>query len=413
MSLTKTPEGINRIPMLLSGILGMVILGLIYGWSIFRAPLQDLFPDWTETMLSNAFTILMCSFAMGSMLSGAIARKLPRQGLCAATAVLLFIGFMGVSFIDPSYSNRSLWQLYGFYCILCGFGTGIGYNMISSNIVDWFDDCSGTVLGAGLMGYGLGALIMGGVAKSLIEAYGLPMAFRIIGIGGACFLLLILPFQRRPKRKEPTEHAPEGALQDTTNEVNIPPAEVLHTFAFWALMLWSVLISASCLMVVNSAASISAYYGASAVLGLIISLANGIARVCNGMISDRFGFRKMSGIHHIIIFLAVAAMLAGGQMQSKILITAGLVFTGFSFGFTPTSVAVFVRKKYGAKYFSANYSFFSWGLFFAALLGPTLCGIIQEQLKMENYYMPVFGLMAVYGIIGFLLSIPLRKAAKF
>lgn len=410
----KTPGGTNRAPMLLSGILAMVILGLIYGWSIFRAPLQELFPEWTETMLSNAFTILMCSFALGSMVSGALARKMPRQILCAVTACLLLVGFIGTSFISREDSGRSLLLLYGFYCILCGFGTGVGYNMISSNIVDWFDDCSGTILGAALMGYGLGALIMGGLAKSLITAYGLPMTFRMIGIGSACFLFVILPFQRKPKaaeiqRKENKETSDAG----TENERELSPAQALRTFAFWALMIWSVLISASCLMIVNSAASISAYYGAPAVLGLIISLANGIARVCNGIISDRFGFKKMSRIHHIIILLAVAAMFAGGQLQNRILITAGLVFTGLSFGFTPTSVAVFVRKKYGAKYFSANYSFFSWGLFFAAVLGPTLCGILQEQLQMGNYYMPVFGLMAVYGLIGFLLSIPLRKAADF
>lgn len=411
MNLENAAKKVNRVPILLSDLAGMIILGLIYGWSIFRNPLQEMFASWTETMLSNAFTILMCSFAAGSVIAGNLSRKIPRQVMCVMVAVLMLVGFFGVSWINKANSDASLIYLYFFYCVICGFATGIGYNMISSNLVEWFDDYSGTALGAGLMGYGLGALVMGGLAKVLIDTYGLSVTFRIIGVVSGLLMLLISPFQRKVKTAES-----KTALDKREKIIGISdlsPSETIRTGSFWMLMLWSIVLSAACLIIVNSAASISEYYGAPAVLGLIISLANGIARVCNGIISDRFGFKKMSYIHHVTIILAVFFMMAGGITQNWLMITAGLVFTGFSFGFTPTSVAIYVRKKYGSGYFSANYSFFSWGLFFAALFGPSLCGIIQEHIVTDNYYLPVFCLMAAYGIIGEILGIALRKTANF
>lgn len=396
---------------MVSSVLTLAVLGLIYGWSIFRAPLQALFPGWTESMLSNAFTILMCFFALGSMAAGVLSKRIPRPLLCLATAAVMLAGFWGASAVDPQAPGQSLAQLYVCYCGLCGLGTGLGYNLITTNVVKWYPDRPGLALGTGLMGYGMGALVMGGLAEALIARFGLPAAFRLLGVGAAGLLAVVSPLMREPKAGD-LPGGPEVKEQACSAQ-GWTLAQVLRTVEFWSLLLWSVVVSAACLLVVNSAASITAYYGAPAVLGLIVSVANGAARVVNGILCDTLGFRKMSAIHHLAILAAGALMLAGGYFRHSGVLTAGLVFTGLAFGFTPASVAIYLQKKFGSSHFSVIYSFFSWGLLAAAVAGPTLCAAIQQRMAAENYYLPVFALMAVYCLAGMLLSVPFRRRADF
>ena len=48
------------------GTLLLVFCGLIYGWSLFRAPFGEVYPDWTLSQLSMTFTISMIFFCLGS-----------------------------------------------------------------------------------------------------------------------------------------------------------------------------------------------------------------------------------------------------------------------------------------------------------------------------------------------------------
>ena len=69
---TNAVYGKTRYLTLGAGVLSLLVLGLIYGWSLFKAPLKELFPVWTETQLSIAFVILMCTYAAGGMAAGAL-----------------------------------------------------------------------------------------------------------------------------------------------------------------------------------------------------------------------------------------------------------------------------------------------------------------------------------------------------
>ena len=55
-----------RIHYLVLGCMALLFLGLIYAWSIFRTPLQAIFPEWTASNLSLGYTILMLCFFIGS-----------------------------------------------------------------------------------------------------------------------------------------------------------------------------------------------------------------------------------------------------------------------------------------------------------------------------------------------------------
>lgn len=65
---------------------------MLYAWSIFRAPLQDLFGSWTATQMSLTFTISMITSFVPEISGGKLSARLSSQTILRISALLLFIG---------------------------------------------------------------------------------------------------------------------------------------------------------------------------------------------------------------------------------------------------------------------------------------------------------------------------------
>ncbi len=64
---------------LVVGIVLMLFLGLIYAWSIFRAPLGEIFTGWGASELSLTFTLSMIFFCLGGFFGGKLMAKIRPQ----------------------------------------------------------------------------------------------------------------------------------------------------------------------------------------------------------------------------------------------------------------------------------------------------------------------------------------------
>ena len=132
----------------------LLCLGLIYAWSVFRAPLEAEF-GWSKAQTSVTFSISMMMFCLGGLASGMLTgRKGPRFTLTAC-ALFLLAGFAMASRI------HTLPGIYVSYGGFCGFGVGLGYNATISTIMRWFPDKQGLVSGITLMGFGFGGMLLG------------------------------------------------------------------------------------------------------------------------------------------------------------------------------------------------------------------------------------------------------------
>ncbi len=361
----------NRWKYIVAGALMLLFLGLIYAWSIFKVPLNGVYPDWTVSQISLTFTISMICFCLFGFLGGKLQVILSPRTIGLVGGCLIFLGFFGVSFLDAADSAGSLIKLYLLYGILCGGGVGMCYNVIISTVNKWFPDKQGLASGIMLMGFGFGGIILGSIVDFLIGETSVFVTFRILAIAILIVMGIGSFFLKRPEVV-----AGQGAVAEGRN---FALGEMLKTGAFWCFFIWSVFINSAGLLVINSAAPIALAFGAPAVLGLIISVFNGAGRVIIGATFDRIGRKWTMFLDLLIMLLAGACLMLGAVAAGVSFIMIGLLLTGIAYGGSPTISAAFVHSTFGPKNFPVNFSVANFSLMPAAIIGPMISSWLIEK----------------------------------
>ena len=111
----------------------MLVLGLIYAWSIFVVPLEAEF-GWNRTETAVTFTVMLVCFTIGQATGSAVGKKLGKKKAVLIMGVLLFIGFLATSF-----TNSLLW-LYISLGAICGYPIGCCLNNTLMIAMQWFPD---------------------------------------------------------------------------------------------------------------------------------------------------------------------------------------------------------------------------------------------------------------------------------
>ena len=360
-----------------------LFLGLIYAWSIFRAPFAELFPDWSVSQMSMTFTISMSFFCLGGFAGGLLTRKLSLRTRLLISAVMLFAGFFIVSFVNTANPSSSLIMLYIFYGVFGGGGVGLAYNGIIGAINKWFPDKVGLASGIMLMGFGLGGLVLGSVVNYMIGSIGLLTTFKILGVAIAIVCVLASFIIKQASDEESAYFASQAVPAVSSAASSVPsedytPGEMLKSAKFWLMIIWLVLLNSGGLLVINSAANIAVAYGGTAVLGMIVSLFNGAGRIVAGSNFDKKG-RKFSTLVNNAFMLCAGILLTLGGMSSKfIFIMLGLIFVGLSYGGCPTLTSAYINKAFGAKNFPTNFSIANFSLIAGATIGPMLSSALLE-----------------------------------
>ena len=145
--------GAKYISLFYGGLL-LLCTGVIYSWSIFVAPLEIEF-GWSRSQTSAVFVLSMAGYNIGSIISGIMICRYSHRITLSISALLLLLGFLGASRLS------SLTEIYVFYGLMCGLGTGIAYNTVVSTVLAWFPDDTGTVSGLLLAGYGISSFLLG------------------------------------------------------------------------------------------------------------------------------------------------------------------------------------------------------------------------------------------------------------
>ena len=387
-----------------SGVVLMLFLGAMYAWSYFKVALGAAYPAWSQTNITLNFTIMMSCFCLGGLVAGSCLKKLTKRRQLILAAVLAAAGFWGVSML-PEDPGAALMQLYLCYGVLNGLGTGIAYNAVLSGVQPWFPDCPGLISGALLMGLGFGALILGNIAAALVGAVGLSATFRVFAVAMLAVLLAGAAIVRQPGERDELPAGQNAAASAPAMELTT--AQMLRRPTFWIYFVWNVCLSASGMLVINSASSIAVHYGLAAVVGLVISVFNGLGRLAVGSCMDRLGWKRTMYLANCVLLASGIVLLLGDRAGSGAVVLAGMLLMGVCYGGGITISAALIRQLYGSRNYASNFAVCNLCTIPAAIIGPMISAALQDMSG--GGYFSTFVMVIIMGAVTLALNFGIRK----
>jgi OFA family oxalate/formate antiporter-like MFS transporter len=414
---------------LTAGTLMLLFIGLIYGWSIFSKFLAVIFVEWEPSQLRLPFTLSIVFFCIGGFVAGNLTKKLTNRTVIYISAIFLFAGFTLLStMLKETEPGTSIIMLNIFYGVLNGFGVGLSYNAILSAVTPWFPGKTGIASGILLLGFGIGALALASLVTKLVESLGLFRTFFVLGALVAGVLVLGATFIKKPdsatikkfakiaekagvaKLTENSDNKTAKTTKPLVEKRDFTLKETVTTPTFWLFFLWNVLIGTGGLLVIGGAAQIAEAFGAAAVLGLIVSVFNGIGRPINGTSYDILGRGIAMSINSGIMCLAGAVLFFGAVTQNAVLIFIGLPLMGICYGGSPALLSAGTAGFFGQKHYAQNFGAATFCLVPAALIAQQIVAILQKGSDIS--YNSTFMAIIVLGLLAAMLNVIVTISAK-
>ncbi len=402
----KQNSNISRNVHLFAGTLALLFLGVVYAWSIFKAPIKELIPSITDNQLSFTFTISIIAFCIGGLMSGFLASKIKARYRLIFACVLVFTGLVLMSMLNGESSSPAI-KMYFYYGILGGLGVGFAYNTIISGVIMHFQEKVGMASGVLMLGFGFGGIILGYIAKQLEAMYGISTTFLILSF---MFLppLIFCAYAIGKDSKERNQISLDN--NNVAAQKNYTSKEMLKTPFFLWFVVWNILICSCGLMIIGSASQIAISFGASAVVGLLVSVANGLGRILVGKVFDIKGEKTSIFMTNSFLLLSGALLLLGFIWGNMILGIIGLLCCGISYGCSPALASAIIKNTYGPKYYPSNFSIINFQLVIAATLGPTLSQFLKNSSggSFKLSYVSIL----VFAALGFIVTFLMIKTKK-
>ena len=402
----------RRILYLIFATVTLLVLGLIYAWSIFARPIGASFASYGP-MLSQVFQVSMFSFCISALFGAQIYKRVSPRSAVILAASLLCVGFLATAL----FASWGIWVLFVCYGVVAASGVGIGYNAIISLVAPWFPDRTGLCSGVMMMGFGISSLVFGSMANAAFAVMDWSIVFIIIAVVGT-IIMLALAFLVKPAPADTARKLGMQGAAVTTKESPTKNQDILRVKVFWVYSIWGVAIVVCGLTLIGSAAqgaiTLGVDAGFAALLVGLVSTMNGLGRVINGVLFDRFGIVFVMTLGAVIAIvsmtgLLVAFSLAGQAMSSIIYIIAGILIA-FPYASVPVMNSAFTRRRFKASDFSKNL-----GIANCCIAGAAIINIIIGAFLGAPYAgngIVIYGILVVVAIISLLSIIVFGRLYK-
>ena len=380
-------------------------LGTLYAWSFFLAPLEQRY-GWKRTQTSLAFTIAIVAFAAAFVVAGRLQDRYGPLGVSIVGGLLASLGYFMCG------RAGSLNDLYLWFGLVVGLGTGFGYATPIPVMAKWFPDHRGLAVGLAVAGFGGGSAIFGPLsAEYLIPHHGVPATFRIL----AGIFLVMTMIGAALLRNPPEGYRPPGWLPpppDATAAAtgyDFTPAEVLRTPTFSLMWLAYALGGSSGLMIISQLAPFAREKGfpALASTAVLVGAAGNVAgRTLSGWMSDAIG---RLNVLRLMIGLSIAAMpllYALGGSAAGLLAMVFVVY--WCFGTQLSVNASTAADFWGTKHAGINYGMLYTAYGVAGVIGPRLGSWVFVEY---HSYQPACNAAAVLAAVALACELLARRPA--
>jgi len=329
-------------------------------------------------------------------------------------AILIAVGFFASAFCN------SLIEIFIYYGVLVGFGVGVGFNCSIDTTLKWFPEKQGIVSGALLMGYGGGAMILSPLVTALLQTLDWRMTFGVLGVLFGILVLLGAILLREPSPEQVEPLLAIARENDIVSSVDYSPAQIIKMPIFWICFVWLTLSTSGGLALISQAVPAAmevldaagtgsaALATATAAMGSV-SLCNGLGRLLNGFVWDKFGYRvsfTWISLAFTAGMICCALAVKGANFQ---LLVIGFILLGLTFGGTMSATSAVCGTFFGTKHFGINYAIMCCQMIPAAIIGPTLLAVTQTG---AGSYGPAFWAFFVLGVISFATSFVIKRPTE-
>lgn len=384
------------------GIILMLLLGTVYGWSVFKKPLMESH-GWSGIEVSMTFSIAIFFIGISAAFGGKFVDKAGARKVATVAAILFGIGTLLAGVADSIGSKWLLWLGYG---LIGGIGNGLGYITPIAILVRWFPDKKGIITGLAVMGFGFGAAIMGQIVPLIIPSIGISGTFYLFGAIFLVVLLIVAQKLSNPPQDWIAPTSRKSAQPSVSTSIDINTAIKMPQF----YLLWLVLfinVTAGIALLSNLSPMAQDRFAISAVVAgtmvLVGSIFNGLGRILWAAISDKIGRKTVfllilaTQIPVFIILPSVTSVVAFAILACYILLCYG---GGFA------TMPSFAADTFGSKNMGSIYGkiLIAWGI--AGAVGPNLMEYIK---KSTDSFAVAFYIAAGMLAVGFILALLYRR----
>jgi MFS transporter, OFA family, oxalate/formate antiporter len=408
----------SRMPHAIVAVLMQFLVSLTYAYSVFRTPLGGAY-GWSKAQTVAPYQCMLLMVSLGSVLGGIWQdRKGPRI-VATVGGIIIAVGCLLASF-----AGNNLFMLVITFGVVTGLGVGLVYVTPIANLIRWFPDKRGRVVGFAVMGSGFSALFWAPLLERLIGtqsgqyARTIPHTFVVMA---GIFLVVIVGlaqlYRVPPKNWKPAGWVPPA---DHATRVDISPGAMLRQGEFYILYALFVLGTAVGQTTIGNAAPLLQSVRTPGV-AMSIGFALGVLGVCNaagrlgwGTLSDRIGRGRTVLVMQCVSLLACLGFLRAPSSFGAVLFGLCLAVLAYS-GFLAIMPA-FSADYFGSAHVGGNYGllFTAWGV--SGFIAP---GIFERMLDHARTsgnsaagYNEVYLSLAVICVLAAGLVFLLRPAAK-
>ena len=405
--MNKKKQNLNvRWSYLVIGVVAMLFAGILYAWSILKAPLAGAF-GWKASALALNFTLAMSFFCIGGLLGAQLSKRAGHRVTLVVAGGLSAAGFL----LTAALGGRSVVMLYVTYGVLAGMGIGIAYNVVIATVSAWFPDKKGICSGCLMMGFGASALVLGNLADALFKSsLGWRTTYVLLGAAICAVLLLAGLLLKKPDASValPQPKATKAAAE-TFERRDYTSGQMLCRPSFWMAFVSISFLAAVGSSVISFAKDLALSVDAPEALAVslvgVLSVCNGLGRILTGALFDAIGRRKTMLIANAVTIGAATVTLLAVSIGSLPLCIAGLCLTGMSYGACPTITAAFTSSFFGMKYFSTNMAFMT----FTVMGGSLIATVSNKVLEVTGGYTATFMMLLALTFVALILNLFIRK----
>ncbi len=387
------------------GIIAMLFAGVLYAWSILKAPLSAEF-GWSPSELALNFTLAMTFFCIGGLLGAQLSKRRGHRIAIILAGVLSAAGFTLTALLN----TVSVTMLYMTYGVLAGVGIGIAYNVVIATVSAWFPDKKGLCSGCLMMGFGASALVLGNAADAMFKStVGWRATYVILGIAIFAVLTLAAVILKKPGSEVLFPMADNSKAAETPQKQDFTSKQMLCRPSFWMAFICISFLAAVGSSVISFAKDLVLSVNAPETLAVslvgVLSVCNGLGRIITGAVFDVIGCRKTMLCANLLTIGAAAVTLVAVNVNSLVLCIVGVCLTGMSYGACPTITAAFTSSFFGMKNFSNNMALMT----FTVMVGSFVATASNTVLEATGGYVATFVMLLSLTFVALVLNALIKK----